>query len=141
MTEYEHGGRDGGRSGWWVVLLICSALLGWGAIQYATVRDAPRRLKYVCNVSGGLRGWIPKEYIEAGILVTNWGDGPMWYLAEGNLTLILACTREMPRLRRHMLEQPTWLYKFASPAATLRRKTLGFVGFGAIGRLLLGQRK
>ena len=55
--------------------------------------------------------------------MTNWGDGPMWYLAEGNLALILACTREMPRLRRHMLEQPTWLYNYASPFPTLRRKT------------------
>ncbi len=62
----------------------------------------------------------------------------MWYLAEGNLALILACTREMPRLRRHMLEQPTWVYHYASPLPTLRRKTMGFMGFGAVGRLLLG---
>ncbi len=116
------------------------ALTAWSSprLPLEILRDKPRRLKYVCNISGGLKGWIPKEYIEAGILVTNWGDGPMWYLAEGNLTLILACTREMPRLRRHMLEQPTWLYQYASPFPTLRRKTLGFVGFGAIGGLLLG---
>jgi len=116
------------------------ALTAWSSprLPLEILQDKPRRLKYVCNITGGMRGSIPREYIEAGILVTNWGDGPMWYLAEGNLTLILACTREMPRLRRHMLEQPTWLYKFASPASTLRRKTLGFVGFGAIGRLLLG---
>lgn len=29
--------------GWWIVLLICAALLGWGLIQYATIRDEPRR--------------------------------------------------------------------------------------------------
>ena len=116
------------------------ALTAWSSprLPLDILRDKPRRLKYVCNVSGGLKGWIPREYIEAGILVTNWGDGPMWYLAEGNLTLILACTREMPRLRRHMLEQPTWLYNYASPYPTLRRKTVGFMGFGAVGRLLLG---
>jgi D-3-phosphoglycerate dehydrogenase len=116
------------------------ALTAWSSprLPLEVLRDKPRRLKYVCNISGGLRGWIPKEYIEAGILVTNWGDGPMWYLAEGNLALILACTREMPRLRRHMLEQPTWLYKYTSPFPTLRRKTLGFVGFGAVAGLLLG---
>jgi hypothetical protein len=43
MDEYEHGGGGGERSGWRIVLLICAALLGWGAIQYAAVRDAPRR--------------------------------------------------------------------------------------------------
>lgn len=116
------------------------ALTAWSSprLPLDILRDQPRRLKYVCNISGGIKGWIPKEYIEARILVTNWGDGPMWYLAEGNLALILACTREMPRLRRHMLEQPTWLYNYASPYPTLRRKTVGFMGFGAVGRLLLG---
>jgi len=116
------------------------ALTAWHSprLPLGILRDSPRRLKYVCNISGTIQAWIPKEYLEAGIFVTNWGDGPMWYLAEGDLALILACTREMPRLRRHMLEQPTWVYPYASPLPTLRRKTMGFVGLGAVGRLLLG---
>jgi len=36
-------GANPARSGWWVVVLICAALLGWGLIQYATIRDEPRR--------------------------------------------------------------------------------------------------
>ena len=116
------------------------ALTAWSSprLPLGILRDTPRRLKYVCNVSGSIQGWVPKEYLEAGVLATNWGDGTMWYLAEGNLALILACTREMPRLRRHMLEQPTWAYKYASPFPTLRRKVVGFMGFGAVARLLLG---
>jgi phosphoglycerate dehydrogenase-like enzyme len=115
------------------------ALTAWGSppLPLELLRDPARRLKYVCNLTGSVRAWVPRQYIEAGIAVTNWGDGPMWYLAEGNLALMLACVREMPRLRRHMLEQPTWGYKYAAPSATFRRKVVGFVGMGAIGRMLL----
>lgn len=115
------------------------ALTAWNSpmLPVDILRDEPRRLKYVCNLTGSVRNWIPRAYIESGIAVTNWGDGPMWYLAEGNLALMLACVREIPRLRRHMLEQPTWTYKYAGPSATFRRKVVGFVGMGAIGRMLL----
>lgn len=45
MTERTRQPGSGGPawSGWCVVLLICAALLGWGLIQYATIRDEPRR--------------------------------------------------------------------------------------------------
>ena len=43
MSEREHDSGGAARSGWWVVLLICAALLGWVLIQYATIRDAPAR--------------------------------------------------------------------------------------------------
>ena len=43
MSEHEHDSGGEARSGWWVVLLICAALLGWGLIQYATIRDEERR--------------------------------------------------------------------------------------------------
>jgi hypothetical protein len=48
MTERTREPGPGGGTvrsgyGWWVVLLICAALLGWGLIQYATIRDEPRR--------------------------------------------------------------------------------------------------
>lgn len=114
-------------------------LMAWGSpvLPVDVLRDEPRRLKYVCNLTGAVRVWIPRAFIEAGVMVTNWGEGPMWYLAEGNLALMLACVREMPRLRRHMLEQPTWTYQYSSPSATFRRKVVGFVGMGAIGRMLL----
>jgi len=116
------------------------ALTTWDSprLPLGVLSQRPRRLKYVCNLSGAVRSWIPREYIEDGILVTNWGDGPVWYLAEGTLTLILACTREMSRLPRHMREQPTWTYPYCSPAPTLRGKIVGLIGLGATGRAMLG---
>ncbi len=134
--------RDGIPAGLDVLSVLRGAdvvLTAWGTppLPLEILKDNPRRLRYVCNLTGAVRGWVPREYVEAGITVTNWGDGPMWYLAEGNLALMLACVREMPRLRRHMAEQPTWAYSYASRSATFRRKVVGFVGMGAIGRMLL----
>jgi phosphoglycerate dehydrogenase-like enzyme len=113
-------------------------LTGWGTPRLPlSLLSGPRRhLRYICNLTGSIRKWIPREYLEAGITVTNWGDGPMWYLAEGCLALMLACSREMSRVHRHMLERPQWTFPYRSPKPTLRRKTVGFLGFGAIGRLL-----
>ena len=114
-------------------------LTGWGTpgLPPALLAERPVRLKYVCNLTGAVRHCLPREYIEAGVLVTNWGDGPMWYLAEGNLTLMLALLREVPRVHRHMVERPQWMYPYRAPSATLRYKTVGFVGMGAIGRMLV----
>lgn len=111
---------------------------GWGTpfLPLRLLQQPVRRLRYICHLTGGMRPNIPREYLESDLLVTNWGDGPMWYLAEGNLALMLACSREMPRLPRHMRDQPRWTYPFQNPAPTLRRKTVGFLGFGAIGRIL-----
>jgi phosphoglycerate dehydrogenase-like enzyme len=95
-------------------------------------------LRYICNLTGTIQGWIPREYLEAGIRVTNWGNGPMWFLAEGALMLMLACSRELSRVHRHMLEQPQWTFPYRAPSPTLRHKTVGFLGFGAIGRILRG---
>ena len=118
-------------------------LTGWNTPRLPlSYLDRPdRRLRYICNVTGSIKSHIPKEYLLRGVVVTNWGDGPMWYLAEGNLALILACTREMPRVRRHMLERPQWNYPFSAPSPTLRRKKVGFVGFGAIAGMLVGLMK
>ncbi len=115
-------------------------LTGWGTppLPLALLDNPDRRLRYVCNLTGGMRPFLPRAYLEAGITVTNWGDGPMWYLAEGTLALMLACSREMSRVAAHMRTQPQWTFPFRSPRPTLRRKTVGFLGFGAIARILHG---
>jgi phosphoglycerate dehydrogenase-like enzyme len=115
-------------------------LTAWGSprLPLSLLARPSRRLCYICNLTGTIQGWIPREYLEAGVVVTNWGNGPMWFLAEGALMLMLACSRELPRLRRHMLEQPQWTFPYQAPSPTLRHKTVGFLGFGAIGRILRG---
>ena len=114
------------------------AFSGWPTpLLPVALLERPRQLRYICHLTGTIRHCIPKAYLEAGITVTNWGDGPMWYLAEGNMMLILALTREVQRLPRHMRERPQWTYPYAMPSPTLRRKTVGFVGYGAVARMLV----
>ncbi len=43
MAEYEYGGGGEHGPGWRIVILICAALLAWGAIQYAIIPDTARR--------------------------------------------------------------------------------------------------
>jgi hypothetical protein len=43
MRERKPKTAESALAGWLVVFLICLALLGWGLINYATIRDAPRR--------------------------------------------------------------------------------------------------
>lgn len=116
------------------------ALTGWltPPLPESLLAQPDRKLKYICNLTGSIKRWIPRCYLEQSIRVTNWGDGPMWYLAEGNLMLMLALTREVQRVHRHMVERPQWAYSYTSPTPTLREKTIGFVGFGAVARSLLG---
>ena len=56
----------------------------------------PGKLKYVCNVTGTLKHWVPAELIEAGIQVTNWGDAPANGVAEGAMALLLASLKDIP---------------------------------------------
>ena len=115
-------------------------LTGWGTppLPPHFPKEPGRRLCYICNLTGSIRPFVPRTYLDAGIAVTNWGDGPMWYLAEGNLALMLACSREMSRVSEHMRRQPQWVFPYRSPRPTLRNKTVGFLGFGAVARTLLG---
>ena len=88
------------------------ALTGWPTprLPESLLAQPDRKLKYICNLTGSIKRWTPRSYLEQGIRVTNWGDGAMWYLAEGNLTLMLALTREVQRVHRHMVERPQWAY-------------------------------
>ncbi|MDA0989936.1 MAG: NAD(P)-dependent oxidoreductase [Verrucomicrobia bacterium] len=109
---------------------------GTPPLPESLLTEPNRRLQYICNLSGSIRPFVPRAYLDAGIRVTNWGNGPMWYLAEGTLALMLACSREMSRVAEHMRRQPQWTFPYRSPSPTLRHKTLGYLGFGAIARLL-----
>ncbi|MFB3891897.1 MAG: NAD(P)-dependent oxidoreductase [Phycisphaerae bacterium] len=114
-------------------------LTGWPTpVLPVEILDAPgRRLKYICHLAGQVSPFMPRRFLEAGVLVTNWGDAAIWTFAEGNVALMLACLKEMHRIRPHMLTGPGRTFPYSHPAPTLREKTVGFVGFGAIARTLV----
>ena len=53
------------------------ALVGWNCSAIpAGIVKSPGRLRYVCNVTGEMGGFVPREVIDSDILVSNWGDSP-----------------------------------------------------------------
>lgn len=59
--------------------------------------DNPGNLKYICNITGELTGWIDSPIIESPhIIVTNWGDAPAFDVAEGAFALMQAVMKDIP---------------------------------------------
>lgn len=114
-------------------------LTGWPTPVFpeALLKTPHSRLKYICHLAGQVSPFLSRKFIDAGLLVTNWGQAGVWTFAEGNIALIYACLKDMHRIGRHMKNPPQWGYSFPHPTPTLRDKRVGMVGFGAIARLLV----
>jgi phosphoglycerate dehydrogenase-like enzyme len=109
------------------------AVVGWDArpLPAALARD-PGRLRYVCCYSGTIRSLVPLELIEAGILVSNWGDHPANGVAEGAMALLLAVMKEFPAAIRTAREDG-WGLKTRT-RSTLVDTAVGIYGCGVIAR-------
>lgn len=93
----------------------------------------PGRLQYVCNITGGLKAWVPAEVIKAGIPVTNWGDAQAGEMAEAAVTLLLAVIKDLPRQISHIQTGGWRLPADQHHRGTLRDLKLGIYGLGMIG--------
>lgn len=114
----------------------CNILLTiWGSMPVPLeIADDRGSLEYICNISGELRPWIPIEIINAGIIVTNWGDASADSIAEGAATLLLAIVKDI-HAQIQVVRNGGWrpdTNRF--PGGTLKGLHLGIYGFGAIGR-------
>lgn len=108
----------------------------WGAraIPPALAAD-PGRVRYVLNLTGTCRAYVPIEIIRSPIPVTNWGDAPARVVAEGAMALLLTVLKDL-RARSEALvagkvQGPKQLGLFPGSLGGLR---LGLYGCGAIGR-------
>lgn len=98
--------------------------------------DAPGRLQYICNITGGVANWISRKLISSPyIVVTNWGDAIAYCLAEGCFTLLLAVLKNIPH---YVITAQKDLTAMDIPAlstqGSLYNKRIGIYGIGAIGR-------
>jgi phosphoglycerate dehydrogenase-like enzyme len=89
-------------------------------------------LRYVCHLTGGLAGQIPRTLLENGVLVSNWGIAISHTIAEQAVLLTLGALRSLP-LWGTMMTLP------ADRIARLRTRSLrgnrvGLHGFGGIAR-------
>jgi phosphoglycerate dehydrogenase-like enzyme len=111
------------------VLLTC-----WESpVVPAVLADDPGALRYICHITGTLRGLVPLEVIDRGIQVTNWGDAPAFAIAEGTMALLLAALKDL-RAQAAQMEQGGWTLDGAATGGSLDGLHVGLYGLGIIGR-------
>jgi len=117
-------------------------VLGWRSptipASYALSESLP--LRYVCHLSGTVKRFVPRQLIERGVIVSNWGSSISYTIAEHALLLTLASLRKLPMWPAMMKcdrEQQKAL-KISLPIYSLRGRRVGLHGFGAIARELVG---
>ena len=113
----------------------CDVLLtGWGASAVPPAIATDRgSLRYICHVTGSVRGCLPREVFEAGIPVTNWGDAPANGVAEGAMTLLLATLKDLHE-QVLTVREDGWAMDMRFHGGSLEGLNVGIYGMGVIGR-------
>jgi phosphoglycerate dehydrogenase-like enzyme len=93
-------------------------------------------LRFVCHVAGSVRRHVPRELLERGVVVGNWGDTVAETVAEGALSMILASLRRIQYFGDLMHRQKGWQWAPAGALSLYERK-VGIHGFGMVVRRLL----
>jgi phosphoglycerate dehydrogenase-like enzyme len=95
-----------------------------------------KSLRYVCHLAGSVRRLIPRELIERGLIVTNWGSSISPTVAECTLMLILMALRRASYWAVAMHRDGAWKNGGAYTQSLLGRR-VGLHGFGSIGQCLV----
>ncbi len=108
----------------------------WGSKQIPPeLGTNPGNLKYVCNITGSLKRYVPQEIIDSPyIQVTNWGDAPAFEIAEGAFSLMMTMLKDIPYFidcARKNLDRPG---TDTRRVGTLYNTRVGIYGVGSIGR-------
>ncbi len=99
--------------------------------------ETTTHLKYVCYLCGSIRSLVPRELVERGLLVTNWGSVISNTVAECALLLILATLRRSSNWALAMHTQGAWKKGRHPDTLSLFHRRVGIHGLGAIGRDLV----
>ena len=108
-------------------------LTDWGSITLPEkLAENPGRLRYICNLAGTVRPYVPRKFIENGVWVSNWGDAPAQKVAEGALTLLLASLKQVIPQNREVCAGG-WVPPGRDWIGSLDGLHLGVYGLGVIG--------
>jgi len=107
---------------------------GWRAPALPAV--LPPRLRYVCHLTGSVRGLVSRRQLEEGLLVTNWGGSISRVVAEGALFHLLSALRRGTHWALAMHRDGAWKTRDAETASLFGRR-VGIHGFGRVARELL----
>jgi phosphoglycerate dehydrogenase-like enzyme len=91
------------------------------------------RLRWLCHWHGTIRHLCDKKLVEAGLLVTNWGDA-VDGIAEGAMALLLCQLKQLPALDALTKRQATDERIYQMFPCTLKGRDVGLYGFGPIGQ-------
>jgi phosphoglycerate dehydrogenase-like enzyme len=93
-------------------------------------------LRYVCHLTGSIRKLVPRELIERGLVVTNWGGSISATVAECTLMLILMALRRASYWSVAMHRDGAWKDGNTVTQSLLGRR-VGIHGFGSISQCLV----
>ncbi len=95
-----------------------------------------KSLRYVCHLAGSVRRLVPRELIEQGLIVTNWGNTISPTVAECTLMLILMALRRASYWAVAMHRDGAWK-NGATYTQSLLGRRVGLHGLGSIGQCLV----
>ena len=95
-----------------------------------------KSLRYVCHLAGSVRKIVPRELIEQGLLVTNWGGSISPTVAECTLMLILMALRRASYWALAMHRNGAWKDGDSYSESLLGRR-VGIHGMGLISQCLV----
>src|ERR1035437_3102611 len=95
-----------------------------------------KQLRYVCHLAGSVRRLVPRELIEQGLVVTNWGGSISATVAECTLMLILMALRCASYWAVTMHRDGAWKDGNTYTQSLLGRR-VGIHGFGSISQCLV----
>jgi len=93
-------------------------------------------LKYVCYLPGSIRKLVPRELLERGVRVTNWGNSIATTVAECALMLIMMALRRAAFWAVAMHRDGGWKDRTSMTQSLIGRR-VGLHGFGAISQNLV----
>ena len=99
--------------------------------------EATEHLKYLCFLCGSVRKLVPRELVEQGLIVTNWGSVVSNTVAECSLLLILAALRRVGNWSVGMRTEGKWKQGRHPDTLSLFGRRVGLHGLGAISRELV----
>lgn len=95
--------------------------------------ENPGNLKYICNITGEMSGWIDYDIIKSPyITITNWGDAPAYGVAEGAFSLLMAVMKDIPKHIKEAKENGEGIV--TDTQTSLYKRRIGIYGAGAIGK-------
>jgi phosphoglycerate dehydrogenase-like enzyme len=115
---------------------------GWRskAIPEKLSRCPDLSLRYICHLVGSVREFVPRRFIERGVLVTNWGTSISHTIAEHAILLTLGALRNLPMWKPFLKQwkaNPGNSPRKALDTQSLYGKRVGLHGFGAVARELV----